>query len=90
MRWLRRLSRDPEDGFCFGGSSGTSSSEIVALARTGVPSGLNRTYLALTVLRKNLMSARIRLLPHSKPRTGGRGSFFVIEVGVGFVHRTGS
>ena len=28
----------------------------------------------------------MRLLPHSKPRTGGRGSFLVIDVGVGLVH----
>ena len=63
---------------------------IVALARIGVPSGLNSTYFAFTVLRKTWRSARIRLLPHSKPRTGGRGSCAGIDGASASSTRTGS
>src|SRR5207249_3184782 len=83
--WLRRPAMAPEVGLVFCGSLGISSSVIWAVARTGVPSGLNIVYLALTDLRKPLNSAR-GARPHWNLRTCGCGFLLPIDRSVGFSH----
>ncbi len=45
---MLRAASDPEVGFCFPFSPGISCSDTVQIARIGVPSAVNRVYLALT------------------------------------------
>src|SRR2546429_7376465 len=82
--WLRRPSLAPEVGLVGLGSLGISSSAICAVARTGVPSGRNIVYLALTDLRKPRKSASGCLPPHWNRSASGCGFFFwLIDLSVG-------
>src|ERR1051326_2098222 len=81
---VRRPAGEPDVGLVFPASCGISSSEICAVARTGVPSDLNIVYLALTDLRKPLNSASGCVPPHWNWIASGCGFFFwLIDLSVG-------
>src|SRR5262245_62851792 len=84
--WLRRLLIAPDVGFCFLASAGNSSRAIWAVARTGVPSGLNIVYLALTDFRKHRKPVS-GPAPQLNSRILGCGFFFwLIDGSDGFSH----
>src|SRR5215472_6270896 len=56
---------------------------MFAVARTGLPSGLNIVYLTLTDFKNPLNSERDLLLPHCSFRICGCGFFLLIEWSLG-------
>src|SRR5690349_9607807 len=80
--WMVRAAMDPDVGFCLPFSCGISCRVTVQTARIGVPSGVNRVYLALTWVT---YAGKLLMAPHWNTTNGGVGLLLACDFSVGVV-----